>query len=264
MRALRTWYAQRSLTLALTRREIEGRYRGSILGVLWSFLNPLILMLIYTVIFSFVFKMNWSEEYQGFGIFALMLFCGLIPFNFLGEVLGKGPRLIVNCPNYVRRIAFPVEILPVVAVNSALFHALISTAILLAGVLLIHGSLPLTVLLLPLLWIPYYVFMIIVAFTTATIGVFIRDIEHIAGLLMSVLFFATPIFYSLDRVPESWRWLVHLNPVADMAIGIRQVAIYGVIPDLSLWGWFSVCSILLLAAVLAWFEIIKRRFADVV
>lgn len=259
----RAWLANGSLIWLLVQREILKRYRGSILGLTWSILTPLVLLAIYTAVFSSVLKMQWSPGRSGFGDFALMLFCGLVPFNFLNEALSGSVMSIAGSPNYVRRIAFPVEVLPCVQVGSAAVHAAISTVILLFGILLLMGEYHWTIIVLPLVWLPYLVFTVALCLLAAGVGVFVRDIGHLVGLVMSVLFFLSPIFYPVTAVPESVQWFFSLNPIAQIAAGVRNACVEGRLPDWSSWSLHLLAGAALLLASAGWFQSVRKRFSDV-
>ncbi len=258
-----TWLAQRTLIWQLVQREVLKRYRGSALGLTWSVLTPLVLLTIYTMVFSSVLKMQWSPARSGFGEFALMLFCGLVPFNFLNESLSGSVMSISGSPNYVRRIAFPVEVLPCVQIGSAAIHAAISTVILILGLLLLMGVHHWTLLALPLVWLPYVVFTMAVSLFAAGIGVFIRDIGHLIGLLMSILFFLSPIFYPASIAPEHLRWVFSLNPIAHIATSVRSVSVEGHLPDWTTWLLHLAAGAVLLLAAAGWFHLVRKRFSDV-
>ena len=260
---IKPWVTQRHLIGQLVQREVLKRYRGSILGITWSVLSPLVLMLIYTLVFSVVLKMKWSPDKSTFGDFALMLFCGLIPFNFMGEVLGGSTQLIVNSPNYVRRIAFPVEVLPCVQVGSALVHACISMTLLLLGIWFLMGEFHWTFLLLPVIWLPFLIFSLAFSLFLSALGVFIRDVQHLIGLVMSMLFFLTPIFYPADRLANGMSWLLFVNPIAYAVSNIRIVCVGGRFPNWTSWGLFTLCGILLLLIIAGWFQQVRKRFSDV-
>lgn len=257
------WVAQRGLIWQLVQREVLKRYRGSILGLTWSVLTPLVLLTIYTTVFSSLLKMQWSPVRSGFGDFALMLFCGLVPFNFLNEALSGSILSIAGSPSYVRKIAFPVEVLPCVQVGSAAIHASISTAILLLGIFLLMGEHHWTLLLLPVVWLPYLVFTMALSLLAAGVGVFVRDVGHLVGLVMSVLFFLSPIFYPASMVPEELRWVFALNPIAHIAMGVRDACIEGRLPDWTSWSLHLAAGILLLLASAGWFQLVRKRFSDV-
>lgn len=256
-------FVHRELLFALMRREIVARYRGSALGLFWSLITPIVLLATYTLVFSFFFKMKWSPEDSGHGYFVVMLFCGLIPFNFFSEVISRSPMLIVSSPNYVKRVAFPVQLLPAVATGAALFHALIGMVILLALRWVVLGSLPPEVLYLPLIWIPLVIFTLAASLIVSAAGVFIRDLGHAVGLVLNILFFLSAVIYPAATIPEAWRLILWLNPVACAILQIRETCVQGMTLNFSLFAVLlgGSCALLFLAA--GWFRGVSRRFADV-
>jgi len=252
------------LLWALSRRDILQKYRGSMLGVCWSFINPLALLAIYTVVFATIMKMSWGPEHAGLGGFAVMLFCGLIPFNFFNEVLMRSSTVVLGSPNFVKRISFPTEILPVVIGISGLVHALISTVILAAAQLFFVGHIPWTALALPLIWLPVVLSALACAFVVAAVGVFVRDLPHVLGLAFSALFFLTPIVYPASRVPDSLIFMLYINPIAFAACNIRKVLVQGEMPNWSSLLLFTGVSMVALFFGALYFNAIKQRFSDVV
>ncbi len=260
----RELWSRRQLIAQFTRREIEGRYRGSVLGLLWSFAQPLTLLLTYTLVFGGVFKARWSEA-GGTGLtdFALALFCGLLAYNLLAECVTRAPGLIVAVPNYVRKVVFPLEVLPVSVLGSALFHAAVSLAVLLAVRLATGGGLSLTLLLLPLVVLPLVCLCLGAAWFLAGLGVYLRDVGYLIGLAMQVLLFATPIFYPLGALPDWARAALRLNPLVDVVENVRRVVLWGRPPDwVPLGLWLGVSGVILLLGY-AWFMQTKRGFPDV-
>ncbi len=260
----RDLWARRNLIVQFTRREVEGRYRGSVLGLLWTFAQPLTLLLTYTFVFGGVFKARWPEAGGG-GLtdFALALFCGLLAYNLLSECVTRAPGLIVAVPNYVRKVVFPLEVLPVSVLGSALFHALASLAVLLTVRLVTGGDLSFTLLLLPLVCLPLVLFCLGASWFLAGLGVYLRDVGHLIGLLVQVLLFATPIFYPATALPAWARGLLRLNPLVDVVDNMRRVVLWGRLPD---WGplgaWLLVGGVVMLLGY-AWFMQTKRGFPDV-
>lgn len=256
-------YKHRGLLLALMRREIVARYRGSALGLLWSFITPVVLLATYTIVFSFFFHMKWSPEDSGHGYFIVMLFCGLIPFNFFSEVISRSPQLILSSPNYVKRVAFPVQLLPAVATGAAFFHALIGMAILLAMRWFVLGVPPVAVLYLPFILLPLVTFTLALSLIASAVGVFIRDLGHAIGLVLNVLFFLSAVMYPAATIPEKWRLILWLNPVACAILQIRETCVQGEALNFRLFGVLMGGSLLLLFVAAGWFRNVSRRFADV-
>lgn len=263
LHVLRSWLTNRQLAAALIRREIQTRYRGSVLGMLWSILSPLVLLLTYTLVFSVFFRNQWGEGLDWPGSFTVMLFCGMIPFNFFSDVISRSPMLILGSPNYVKRVSFPVELLPIVSTAAALFNAAIGTGLLLAAVLLLKGSWPVTLPALLLIWVPLIVFTVGVSLVLAAASVFLRDLQHTVGLLLNVLFFLTPVFYPETLIPERLRFILYINPMAYVAVHSRRIAVLGVWPDLPRLALFTALCLLLLWLAASWFASVRRRFADV-
>lgn len=251
------------LALSLSRRDVLSRYRGSLLGFTWSFISPLFLLVIYTFIFGVVLKNEWPGSRGGIGGFAVMLFCGLIPFNFFNEALTRGSQSIVSSPNFVKRIAFPTAILPLVTIFSALFHACMSLVILIGMNFLFTGALPLSSLLAPVVILPLVVFAAAANLVCATIGVFVRDVGHLLGILFSMLLFASPIFYPASMFPENLQWIAFVNPIAYGASNLRKILVLGEGLHWGVWGLFMLVSFLALAVANAYHQRLKARFADV-
>ncbi len=260
---LGSYLTHSELLIALVRREIAARYRGSALGILWSFLTPMALLATYTLVFGYFFRMRWGPDHDGPGYFVVMLFCGLIPFNFFSEVVSRSPELILRSPNYVKRIAFPVQLLPAVLIGASLFHAIIATGLLLVLVALVIGSLPMTALYLPLIWIPLLLFTLSVSLLVSATGIFIRDLSHGVGLFLSVLFFLTPIVYPAAFIPEQWRFMLWLNPVACTVLQVRETCVEGIPLNMRMWAYQMAGGTGLCMLVAGWFRVISRRFADV-
>lgn len=262
--AARNLWRHRELIAQFTRREVEGRYRGSFLGLLWAFITPLVLLLIYTFVFGVIFQARWPQaRSESLGEFAVILFAGLLTFNIFSECVTRAPGLVVGVPNYVKKVVFPLEILPVSVLGAALFHAAVSLAILLAAHLLAGGALHWTILLLPLVLLPLIGLSLGLGWFLASLGVFVRDLGNAIGLVVQVLFFLTPVFYAVETVPEPYRQLLLLNPLAAIVADVRAVVLWGAMP-----AWLNLINTSLLTALLAllgyaWFARTKKAFADV-
>lgn len=258
-------WRQRDLIRQFTRREIEGRYKGSFLGVFWSFINPLVLLLIYTFVFGVIFKSRWpNSRSDNLGEFAITLFCGITAFNIFGECVGRAALLVVSVPNYVKKVVFPLEVLAMSALGAALFHAGVSLGILLIANLLINGALPWTTILLPLVIVPLLFLSLGLTWFLASIGVFIRDISYTVILIVQVLFFLTPIFYAIENIPEPFRTSIGFNPLTPIVENARRVVLWGLLPNwVDLGVWIVVTGMIMLLGY-AWFMKTKKAFADVI
>jgi lipopolysaccharide transport system permease protein len=254
----------RHLLRQLVARDVAVRYRGSYLGVLWSMVMPLMMLAIYAFVFSVVFQARWagSAETSRTG-FALTLFAGLIAFNVFSECVNRAPALVVASPNYVKRVIFPLEILPASVVGSALFHALVSAGVLAAGLLLASGRLPWTILLVPVAAVPLAALGLGLGWFLASLGVFVRDTAYVAGIATQMLFFLTPIFYPIEAVPAGFRTAMWLNPLTAIVDGVRRVTIWGRPPDWAVWTAVTAASVAACVLGYAWFMKTKAGFADV-
>jgi lipopolysaccharide transport system permease protein len=257
-------YLHRDLLRQFTRREVEVRYRGSFLGIVWSLAAPLCMLTIYTVVFSTIFQARWRPGAPASpGEFAITLFAGLIAFNLFAECLHRAPTLVVAHPGYVRKVIFPLEILPASVLGAALFHAAIGIALLIAGQLILSGSVSATAVLLPLAALPLVFLTLGVSWFLASLGVYVRDTAHVVGMAMQVLLFLTPIFYPIDAVPGRLSAVLRLNPLFHIIDGFRRVVVWE--QPLAWNAWLATTMVSGVVAILGytWFMKTKSGFADV-
>lgn len=257
-------YQHRYLLKTMIWREINGRYRSSLLGVLWSFITPLLMLAIYTFVFTVVFQARWNIEAEhGQATFALVLFVGLIIHGLIAEVLGRSPGLMYEHGNYVKRVVFPLQVLPLVPCCSALFHFFISVGVLLLVILLLGHPLHATLLWLPIVIAPLVPMLAGLAWLLSALGVYVRDIGHISGLLVTVLLFVSPIFFPADALGETFQRLMYLNPLTVIIEQARAVLLWGQTPDaLALIGYsVASCSVAWLGYTV--FQKARGGFADV-
>jgi len=261
----RTLYHHRYLILQMTKREIANRYRGSVLGLAWSFLNPLLMLAVYTFVFSVVFRARWnvSSVEEGRLDFALTLFAGLIVFNLFAEMVNRAPGLILSNINYVKKVIFPLEILPLVAMGATLFHALVSLLALLGTQALLKGSVPLTILYLPLILLPLLLAALGLSWFLAALTVYLRDVIHITGVFTTVLMFVSAVFFPISAVPEHYQVFLRVNPLAVIVSESRGVLVFGQSPDWGWWGLTLVMGLALSATGYLWFQKAREGFADV-
>jgi lipopolysaccharide transport system permease protein len=245
------------------KREVIGRYRGSYLGIFWSFLTPLFMLAVYTFVLSVVFESRWGTGSGSKLEFALVLFCGLTTFNIFAETVNRAPGLIVGNVNYVKKVIFPLEILPVVALGSAMVQALISLSLLLVALVFFMGVINWTIILIPLVLLPLILLSLGLGWFFASLGAYLRDVGHLIGIAVQVLMFMTPIFYSITSIPENLRWVFYLNPINNVVEDMRRVVIWGQLPNCQ---WLVLGTVIGgIVAVLgyAWFEKTRGGFADV-
>lgn len=257
-------YSQKSLINQFIKREITGRYKGSYLGILWSFITPLLMLVIYTFVFSVVFKARWGTGADTSKVeFALLLFAGLIVFNIFSEVLVSASSLITSNVNYVKKVIFPLEILSIVSVGSSLFHGAISMIILIFAEIILMGTLHWTLILVPLIILPICLVALGLSWILASLGVYLRDIGQLIGVIVPGLMFLSPIFYPISAIPSELQYLYWINPITYVVEDVRRVVVWGKLPH---WDWI-VCGILIGITVsvigLVWFKKTRKGFADV-
>jgi lipopolysaccharide transport system permease protein len=261
---LRSFWRNRELIAQMTKREVIGRYRGSVMGLAWSFLHPVFMLTVYTFVFSVVFKARWGGgEEESRAQFALVLFVGMIVHGLFAEVLNRAPALILANVNFVKKVIFPLEILPVVAMGATLFHSLASLSVLLAACLLFNGHLQWTVVFLPLVLAPLAMFTLGVAWVVASVGVFLRDIGQTIGMFTTVMLFVSPVFYPVTALPESLRPWIMANPLTFIIEQAREVMIWGHAPNWAGLGGYMVVAGLMAWAGYAWFQKTRKTFADI-
>ncbi len=260
----RSVWRHRQLIYQMTQREVVGRYKGSVMGLLWSFLNPIFMLTVYTFVFSVVFKARWGVgQDETKTQFAVVLFVGMIVHGLLAEVLNRAPGLVLANANYVKKVVFPLEILPLISIGAALFHSLISLAVLLTAFLIFNGYLHWTAVLTPLVLFPLVILTLGLAWLLASLGVYLRDIGQTIGIFTTMLMFASPVFFPITAIPEEYRPVIMANPLTFIIEQAREVLIWGHLPD---WAGLSIYSLGALAVAwsgYAWFQKTRKGFADV-
>jgi lipopolysaccharide transport system permease protein len=254
----------RSLVWQMIRREVVGRYRGSLLGLAWSFFNPVLMLAVYTFVFSVVFQARWGvAQTETKADFALILFVGLIVHGLFAECVNRAPTLILSNANYVKKVIFPLEILPWVSMGSALFHAAISLGVLLLFYGILHWHLHWTAIFLPLILLPLVLVTAGLSWFLAATAVYVRDVSQTTGILTMILLFLSPVFYPSSVLPEPYRSVLQLNPLTFIIEQSREVVIWGNLPN---WGGLAVslaAGIAVAMAGLWWFQQTRKGFADV-
>jgi lipopolysaccharide transport system permease protein len=253
-----------ALVRALVVRDVVGRYRGSVLGVLWSLFHPLLMLVVYTFVFSVVFNARWNAGSESKTEFALVLFAGLIVFNVFTECVNRAPSLVIANANYVKKVIFPLEILPWVNMGAALFHALVNLGVWLAFFTLIFGWPHLTVLWLPLVVLPLILFVMGLSWFLASLGVYLRDVGQMMGIVTTMLLFLSPIFYPASALPERYRSILQLNPLTPAIEMVRDVLMWGRHPDVWLLAMHLAVALVVSWLGFAWFQKTRKGFADVI
>jgi lipopolysaccharide transport system permease protein len=251
------------LIFQLTKRSIVGRYRGSIAGIAWSLVIPLLMLAVYTLVFGFIFQFRFKQGEGGSNTdFALFLFTGIVVHGLLSECLNRAPGTIVNNAQYVKKIVFPVECLAWISVFTALFQTTISIFVLTVFLLLVKGTIYWTVLLIPLIFAPLVIVSVGLVWIIGGLSVYVRDLAQLTGVLSTLLLFLAPIFYPVSALPANLQSFIYINPIAFIVEQTRKVVIDGVQPN-----WFglliySVIAIGIAVVGLKLFQRMRRGFAD--
>lgn len=254
----------RSLLWQFARRDVLGRYRGSLLGLAWSFLTPLMMLGVYSFVFVGVFRASWPGSPKGGGLeFALQVFAGLLVFNLFAEVASKAPNLVVEQPNLVKKVIFPIELLSWVTVVSGLFHLLISVSTLLVVLLLVRGAIPATAWALPFVLLPFVPLLLGLGWFFSAIGVFVRDIGPIMAMVVSFIMFLSPIFYSVSSLDPEWQFWMNLNPLTLIVEQVRAVLLQGQWPAWGALGLYALLACIFAALGATFFQLTRKGFADV-
>ncbi|OAH88118.1 sugar ABC transporter permease [Xanthomonas arboricola pv. juglandis] len=255
---------RRDLTLELSKREVLGRYRGASFGLLWSLISPFLLLIVYTIAFGSIMKSRWPQVAEGQAHFSLVLFVGLIVHGFFAECLSRSPYLIMGNPNFVKRVIFPLEILPWPMVASALFHVLMNTVVFALLRLAMDGQISWTIVLLPVVLLPLVVLGLGVSWFLASLGVYFRDITQVTGVLSTALLFLSSAMIPEQAIPENFELVFKLNPLTFIIDQAREVALWGNLPNFTGLGIYMCIAIIVFYAGFAWFKATRRGFADVI
>lgn len=261
--AFRALTHNRSLAFEFAKRDVLGRYRGANFGLLWSLISPFLLLCIYAFAFGSVMGGRWPQVGSGDASFAMIVFSGLIVHGFFAECLTRAPSLVTSNPNFVKRVVFPLDVLPWSMVLSALFHTFTNVLIFLLLRLIIDGAFAWTVLLLPMVLAPLVVLALGMAFFLASLGVYVRDIAQISGVASAALLFLSSALIPLSAVPDQYRWIFLANPLTFIIDQAREVMLWQRMPDWHGLALYFVLALLVMIAGHIWFRLTQRGFADV-
>lgn len=216
LKVFKNLYNYRELLKTNVKKEIRGKYKNSFLGVLWSFLNPLLQILVYAIVFQMILK-NPQENY------AIFICCGLIPWTFFSSAITRAAFTMVENGNIIKKVYFPREILPISIVTSEAVNFLISTIIIIAFV--VFGGLGISkyIIFYPIVLLAQYILLIAIALIVSSISVYVRDLQHLIGVAMQLLFYATPIVYSAEAIPENFKWILNINPMTYIINSYRDI-----------------------------------------
>lgn len=248
-------YKYRELLKTNVKKEIRGKYKNSFLGVLWSFLNPLLQIAVYAIVFPLILR-NTQENY------VIFLCCGLIPWTFFSTAITRSASTMIENGNIIKKVYFPREILPISVVTSEAINFIISTIIIMAFV--IFGGLGITkyILFYPLVLLAQYIIVLVISFVISSVTVYFRDLQHLIGVALQLLFYATPIVYSADTIPESFKWVLQINPMTYIINGYRAIFYEQQAPDLI--PIFILIGVGIVACIIGYliFNKLQKRFAE--
>jgi len=253
----------RSLIVELTRREIHGRYRGANFGLLWALISPFLMLAVYTLAFGSILKSRWPQPVDGAHHFALILFIGIIIHGFLGECISRAPTLIVHNPNYVKRMIFPLEVLPWPMVFSALFHLFTNLLAFLVLELFLDHQFVWQVILFPFTVAPLIVLALGLSWWLSALGVYFRDIGQVTSVLVTALLFTSTAIMPMSSVSPEIRWIFSLNPLSFIIDQAREVALWGRMPDWTGLGLYALGALVFTYVGFGVFMTARRGFADV-
>lgn len=254
----------RELLSELIKRDFIGRYKGSIFGVGWSLFNPLLMLTVYTLVFSVAFKARWGTNDDGKLSFAIILFSGMIIHAFFTECINRAPTLILTNPSYVKKVVFPLELLPVVALCSALLHFLVSFAVLIIFCIFAGVNIHAEIILVPIIMLPIILMALGFSWLLASLGVYLRDLAQAIGLFSTVLVFLAPVFYPITVLPPTYQSYIKWNPITLPVNQLREAMLFGTAIN---WvDWVIALGIGICICVFGywWFQHTRKGFADVI
>jgi lipopolysaccharide transport system permease protein len=260
---IRSAWRFRDLLVQMTRRDASARYRGSAGGLFWVAFHPLLMLGVYTLVFTEVFPTRWASLGDR-GNFALFLFIGLLLHGLLAEVLMRAPTLIVTNPNLVKKVVFPLDLLPVVSLGSTLFHFAIGLAIWLVFNVVQNGLPSPTALWLPLVVAPLALLALGLAWLLASLGVYLRDVTQVVPVIASILLFASPVFYPLNALKGTLRSIALMSPLTVPIEQARRVLIDGLPPQFDVLALYTLAALAVAYFGFVWFQGTRKGFADVV
>lgn len=255
MKFFKSLYEYRELLKTSIKKDVRGKYKNSVLGILWSFLNPLLQIAVYALVFPLIMKNNLPN-------YTVFLCCGLIPWSFFATAISRTSFTMVENGNIIKKVFFPREILPLSVVTSEAVNFAISTVIILAFVLGYGMGLSKFIIFYPIILIVQYIFLIGISFIVSSVTVYFRDLQHFIGIALQLLFYATPIVYAPNAIPEEFQWIIQYNPMTYIINGYRDIFYYKQMPDLSSLGSVLIIGIIVCLVGYFIFSKLQRRFAE--
>lgn len=249
----------------LLKREIAQKYRNSYLGILWSFILPITMMVIYSFVFGLVFKARWDMQVSESNTeFAVILYVGIALYTVFSETINIAPMLITSNVNYVKKVVFPLEILSMTSIGSSMVQLLFNLIVIIISKAIIIGHLDAVMLLFPMVLVPLVFLTLGISWILSAIGTYVRDMKQAATIITLIFGYATPVFFPFSTVPEHLRWILELNPMTTIVNNARNVLIYGIMPDWPSLGKVFVISYLLMLVGFHFFQKVKPGFADAI
>lgn len=258
-----TAFRHRELIWRMARREIESRTKATILGTAWLVISPLLLLGVYTFVFTVIFTSRWNIGDGAHVSVALLMFSGLTAFGFVAECVSRAPGLVLENTSYVKKVVFPLEVLPWISLIGSLVTVVINMALMVIAHIIINGLPPVTVILTPIVLAPLALMTLGVSWFLASLGVFLRDVRQLTSFIVSFLMFLGPVFYPLTAVPEHLRHLMYFNPLTPAIEQLRQVMFLGEWPDMKIYTITLVAGLIVSALGYVWFMKTRKGFADV-
>lgn len=255
MKVFKNLYEYRELLKSSIKKDVGGKYKNSVLGVLWSFLYPLLQIAVYAIVFPLIMRSN-MENYTVF------VCCGLIPWNFFSTAISRSSFTMIENGNILKKVYFPREILPISVVTSEAVNFVISTIIILAFVLGTGMGLTWYVVFYPVILLIQYILLTGISLFVSSITVYFRDLQHFIGIALQLLFYATPIVYATNIIPESYQWILRLNPMTFIIDGYRSIFYYQQQPDFISLGITLLVSLILCVVGYLLFSKLQKRFAE--
>ncbi len=264
VRMVRQLFQRRSLVKRLVVRQVMARYKGSYFGIIWSLVTPLMMLGVYVFVFGVVFQGRWGRPEETELDYGLAIFAGLIVYGVFRDCVAAAPQLILSNSGYVKKVVFPLEILPVIALGGALVNACLSLSVLIPLTLAFGSTIPVTIWLFPGALIPLCALTLGLTYFLSSIGVFVRDISYPVGVAVMILLFLSGVFFPVSSVPSGYQMLLTLNPLYYILEASRQTLLWGQIPDLQTWLLNTAATLTLMQAGYAWFMKTRGAFADVI
>lgn len=259
-----TIWRSRQLIALMTKREAMSKYKGSVFGVAWSLVTPMLMMVVYTFVFSVVFKSKWGAgSTDSKTQFAVLLFTGMIIHGLFAEIFNKAPGIILNNANYVKRVVFPIEILSIISAGSALFSAFVNVIVLMGAFFIFNGYIPWTMPLVILILGPLVIGCVGMSWILSALGVFLRDISQSVGIFTTIMTFVSPVFFPVSAIPADFQAIVRLNPLTFIIEQARDVLIWGKTPEWSTLALYYFGAALTFFVGFVWFQKTRKGFSDV-